>query len=248
MKRKLITIGIFALALMLLVCGCGSAEKEEITGDNGNVLVWDEITDIFDPRGYAAKGYFEMTQEELLEIRPDLSVTAMEWPKYFEPSAKQVLAWKSSWFDAVQQIEYSEWLQFENEKLNCVYYEFGFYNLEDGRKFFSDLCKRMQEITDDPFWLGIYATERVAIENIEEYLENEPDYGEELYPVPIYIIDLANVLGSGKFDRARLKTNPRWIEHLGEVKCIQIHYMNCNSEYGYYASGIEAYVMLRIYR
>ena len=225
MNRKLAIIHTFVLALMLLVCGCGGVEQEKFAREDENVLAWEEITDIFDPMGYAEQGYFEMQQEKLLESRRDLMVVPYEWMKYNALEVKQQLEWEGIWTDVANGIEYRETFRFENEKLSRIHYEYRFYDAEEGKQLFLKLCERMQEITDEPEWFGMrnlkegetseppYIPPR--IQDIEMYLDDED------YAYFEYCIDMRNpwevYTSTDNFDPDSIKSDARWIADLGEV-------------------------------
>ena len=172
MKRKLVTIGIFVLALMLLVCGCGSAQQEEIPQEEipqeeeippqdieSSVLYWGGVTDIFDPMGYAEQGYFEMTQEEILTTHPELRLYPQKTLSYDDPpiileDLEVCDYWGLEWMAGDGGISYAKLFIFEEDQLKRIIYEYGFYKEDDANEYFLRLCERMREITECPRWEG----------------------------------------------------------------------------------------------
>ena len=227
MKRKLTIICTFVLTLFLLTSGCENVQRKrasqtEVQKNNYNVLYWNEVKDVFDPSEYAADGYAGLTPEEALENSPDLRINSSIVEQKGEASISVLYR---SWTAGSTEISYSEQLFYENDRLQSLDYRYEFYDAEDGKEFFIQLCERMMEITEQPFGGKMCEEDdevpqsnykEVPIEFIEEYLNNEKT-GSYQYR---YCIDLENRYYD--FDPAKIKEDARWIEGLDDVKVIII--------------------------
>ena len=205
----------------MLLCGCGSGslQKKQI------------VEDIFDPMGYAQKGYFEMTKEKILSLHPEATICTPN-----SEDDKVYLDWARSW--TVGEIgEYcSETFRFENDHLKAIYYNYYFYDEFDGEKYFLQLCERMQQITDYPAWFGykkLYSWDydqdnycEKPIQNVEQsILNDECEYYE--YRVDMensYYDDYAIKCGYEPFNQNNIKTDARWISGVENVSVIRICY------------------------
>ena len=234
MKRKLVTIGIFALALMLLICGCGGVQDNGTEWRDSGEIIWEGANDPFDPMGYVARGYFEKTKEEVLEENPGMLVSASgDWDP---EGTKTFTNIERRWMGGKLGIEYVEYLEFlgdkgQEEQLYIITYYYYFDEKEDAKEYYLKLCERMREITDKPAWRGMWEQKtwdkdfdasnyrEIPIEEVGEYLRNEEL---EIYEY-VYEVDLENdfyyfreewcqTRGYEPFDVDSIKEDARWIE------------------------------------
>ena len=230
MKRKLIIICTFALALMLLVCGCEGAEQEVQAPEKSTT------EDIFDPFGHIAMGYFDMTPEEILQRNPEMSIALND---EFDPENNTLnISLGRRWTIGSGGREFLDSISFENQQVTTIVWGSLFYagHEEEAKEFFYGLCERMREITDEPMWCGyrkfigdeLENYSEIPIEDVEESLSKDEA---EYYS---YRIDMENKYydeydiscGYQPFDPGTIKEDARWIQGLEDAKVIEISYMS----------------------
>ena len=228
MKKKLGIICIFALALMMLVCGCEGAEQEVQAPEKSTT------EDIFDPFGHIAMGYFDMTPQEIQQRNPEMSIALND---YLDPE-KNILntALTRGWTTGAGGWEFSELIYFEEQHVTKIMWGSNYYagHEEEAKEFFYALCERMREITDEPMWCGyrefigdeLENYSEIPIEDVEESLSKDEA---ECYS---YRIDMENKFydefdidrGYKPFDPGTIKEDARWIQGLEDAKVIWIEY------------------------
>ena len=234
--RKAIKILYLLMMLVLLMC-CSFQKKYEIKNSYKNYNYVESGTeDIFDPIGYIEHGYFALEPNEVLKRNRMLWLR--DCSKYGEDDTIYTLLYRC-WNIGGLGIEYSEHLNFENNELVRIDYDYEFQDETEGKEFFILLCERMMKISEEPAWRGIWQESSSESVNRDNYKEipiiNAASYLRD-DEIEVYLyqyeIDLKNKYydendtnkGYRPFDRSSIKVDLEEDMILKEATVVSISY------------------------
>ena len=232
-------ISFLAVLMIILLTGC-SIHSDHNNPWLENTYTWDfhDVKDIFDPMEYVAKGYFEMTRDEILELNQEMEINA-----YFVDDRLTTL--NRSWSMGPEGMKCTEELRFENEELQSITYSYYYYTgyEEEARDFFLVLCDRIKQITYEPRWtgsrewLGVGQSnyEEISIEEVEKYLHDENiDMGYAVDMENKFYSELDKERGYEPFDPKSIREDARWVAGMKNATIVIVY-----RHWGSYPTPIE---------
>ena len=261
MRKKAFMLNVLLVALIFLMCGCGDKREQGLSQqENKTTTLYEEKTkDIFDPMGYGEKGYFNMTETEFLTYFPE---AVIEDPYVVSlDQERNRTTYNCIWTIGKMEKECRICIVFQNGYLDSFSYVSYFYQEDDAKEYFLQLCERMRQITDNPSWKGLWEREseyeeddtqryrEVPITEVAQSLKNNDNLISYRY-----VIDIENKQyteydkedGYKPFDPDNIKEDARWIPGCEDAQVIQITYDDYSKYYGNHMDRNEISVVISI--